>query len=222
MTSKHISGTEQRKLLEEGKDIPEWFSFPEVVRELKQIYRPNYEKGFCLYFVGLSGSGKSVLSSLLNDKLRELLPDRPVTTLDGDIVRKNLSSGLGFSKEDRSKNVKRIGYVASEVVKHRGICLCSNIAPYDEDRLYNRKIISKYGGYIEIFVDTSLEKCEERDCKGLYKLARQGVIKQFTGISDPFEIPSQANITLRNHSVDDLEKNINNIVDYLRSTNYLR
>ena len=139
MTSKHISGTEQRKLLEEGKDIPEWFSFPEVVRELKQIYRPNYERGFCLYFLGLSGSGKSILSSLINDRLRELIPDRPVTTLDGDIVRKNLSSGLGFSKEDRSKNVRRIGFVAGEIVKHRGICLCSNIAPYDDDRLYNRE-----------------------------------------------------------------------------------
>ena len=221
-TTQHISGTEQRKLLVEGKDIPEWFSFPEVVSELKQIYRPNYEKGFCIYFVGLSGSGKSVLASFLNDKLRELLPTRPVTILDGDIVRKNLSSGLGFSKKDRSTNVKRIGYVASEVIKHRGICICSNIAPYKQDRLDNKQLIEKYGGYFEIFVNTPLEKCEERDCKGLYKLARAGTIKEFTGISDPFEEPLNADLTLTNSSISDIEKNISTIIEKLVKTNYIK
>lgn len=217
----HISGTEQRKLLKEGKDIPTWFSFPEVVSELKKEYTSNSKKGFCIYLVGLSGSGKSFIASKLEAKLREYT-DRKVTLLDGDIVRQHLSKGLGFSREDRSTNVQRIGYVASEIVKHGGICVCSNIAPYNSDRLLNRENISKYGGYFEIFVTTQLETCENRDVKGLYKLAREGKIKEFTGISDPFEIPTQCDLALGSYTLNDVEKNTNSIVDLLKEKEYLK
>ena len=220
-TVKHISGTEQRRLLQEGKDIPEWFSFPEVVKELKQVYKPNYQRGFCLYLVGLSGSGKSVLASHLQSKLMSILNTRQITILDGDIVRQHLSKGLGFSREDRSTNVRRIGFVAKEIVKHGGICICSNIAPYDDDRLYNRKEISQHGGYFELYVSTKLETCEHRDCKGLYKLAREGKIKEFTGISDPFETPSQADLVLINETISDIDTNLNQVVNILKKNGYM-
>jgi sulfate adenylyltransferase len=221
MNVKHISGTQQRKLLKEGKDIPEWFSFPEVVKELKQVYKPNNQRGFCIYLIGLSGSGKSVLTSHLNSKLLGIESQRKITILDGDIVRQNLSSGLGFSKEDRSKNVRRIGFVAKEVVKHGGICICSNIAPYQKDREINRQLIENYGGYFEIYINTPLSKCEERDCKGLYKLAREGKIKQFTGISDPFEQPINADLNINNSHPDDIQKNLTLILDLLKKSNYI-
>ena len=220
-TTQHISGTEQRKLLREGKDIPEWFSFPEVVSELKQIYKPNYKKGICFYLIGLSGSGKSMTASVLNDKLRSIYSKKNITVLDGDVIRTHLSKGLGFSREDRSQNVRRIGYVASEIVKHGGIVICSNIAPFDEDRLFNRKLISQHGGYIEVHISTSLSKCEERDCKGLYKLARDGKIPDFTGISSPFEAPTQGDLILESNSVEDLEINVDKIVDYLTENDYI-
>ena len=146
-------------------------------------------------------------------RLAELYPNKEVTILDGDIVRQNLSKGLGFSKEDRSTNVRRIGFVAQQIVRHGGIVLCANIAPYESDRRHNRQIIEKYGKYIEIFVDTPLQQCEKRDVKGLYKLARKGVIKQFTGISDPFEKPLNADIIINssdNASIPDLL----NIIDF--------
>src|SRR5690606_26919569 len=157
-----------------GDTIPEWFTFPNIVQELRKSIVPLKDRGFCVYLVGLSGSGKTTIANTLKSKLSELL-SRPITILDGDIIRKNLSRGLTFSKEDRSINIRRIGYVASEIVKHNGIVICANIAPYQKDRDYNRKIISKYGGYYEVFVNTSLEICEIRDVKGLYKLARKGI-----------------------------------------------
>ena len=149
----------------------------------------------------------------------ELLDARNITILDGDVVRQNLSKGLGFSKEDRSTNVRRIGYVASEIVKHNGIVICSNIAPYDEDRLFNRNLISEHGGYIEVFVNTSLEICEKRDIKGLYKLARKGIIKQFTGISDPFEIPSNCDVEIDGSK--NIQELLNTILKRLRTGNYI-
>lgn len=180
---KFISGTSLRKKLSNGEEVPKWFSFPEEIKILKEYYSL---KGCCIYLYGLSGAGKSTIGKALKEKLEEI-QNKPVTFLDGDIVRQNLSKGLGFSKQDRSTNVRRVGYVASEIVKHGGLVICSNIAPYQDDRSFNRKLIERGGKYIEIFVNTSLEKCEERDVKGLYKLARSGVIKCFTGISDPFE-----------------------------------
>ena len=220
-TCMHISGTEQRRLLRAGEDIPEWFSFKEVVSELKQVYKPNIKKGFCIYLVGLSGSGKSLLASTLNEALNEKLSGRVVSILDGDVIRQNISKGLGFSKNDRSTNVRRIGYVASEIVKHGGVCIAANIAPYDNDRLVNRQLIEESGGYFEIHVDTSLNKCEERDIKGLYKKAREGVIKEFTGISDPFEKPSRADLTLDNSNIEQISKNVNKILDLIKKEGYL-
>lgn len=213
-----ISGTEQRRRLLNNEEIPEWFTYPDVVEELRKTVVPTDKKGFCIYFVGLSGGGKTTLASNLKTKLSELL-NREITILDGDVVRTHLSKGLTFNKEDRSINVRRIGYVASEIVKHKGIVLCSNIAPYNEDRKYNRDMISKYGGYIEIFVDTPIEICEERDIKGLYKLARKGIIKQFTGISDPFERPEDSELILTDHN--DIGKNLDKIINKLKELGYL-
>ena len=176
------------------------------------------KRGLCLYFTGLSGAGKSTIANALYSRLLELVNNRNITVLDGDTVRLNLSKELGFSKKDRSTNVRRIGYVASEIVKHRGICLCANIAPYKDDRDYNRKLINSYGKYIEVFVNTPLQTCENRDVKGLYQLARKNIIKEFTGISDPYEEPDNAEILLEGDG--GIDKSVNIILDYL-STNYL-
>ena len=206
---KTISGTKLREMLDKGEEIPGWFTYPEVAKELKSSNPPLKKRGFTIFFTGLSGSGKSTLANGLMIKLLED-GNRPVTLLDGDIVRTHLSSELGFSKEHRSINVQRIGYVASEVTKNNGIAICAPIAPYEKDRLINRNLISTYGGYIEIFVNTSLKKCEERDSKGLYKLARKGIIKEFTGISDPYEIPKNAEIV-----IDSGEKTPEDLVEEL-------
>lgn len=214
-----ISGTKQREMLRNGEDIPLWFTFPAVVKVLKDCYKPLHEQGFTLYFVGLSGCGKTTIANFVISRLNELT-NREVTYLDGDIVRRNLSKGLGFSKEDRSTNVRRIGFLCSEVTKHNGIAVAANIAPYEEDREYNRKNISSNGNYIEIFVNTSLEECENRDVKGLYKLARQGVIKQFTGISDPFEAPVNPEIILNGE--DSIEKSVDIVINYLTNQGFLK
>ena len=170
-------------------------TFPEV--QYKLLQQQNKKQGICIYFTGLSGSGKSTLAQGLKAKLQEQDQDsRTITLLDGDEVRRNLSSGLGFSKEDRSLNVQRIGYVASLIVKHGGIALCANIAPYSADREANKKRISQFGKYIEVYVKTPLDTCEKRDIKGLYQAAREGKIKQFTGISDPYEVPIHPEITI--------------------------
>ena len=198
---KTLSGTELRKLLDMGKEIPEWFTYKEVAHELKKAYPPLIERGLTVFFTGLSGSGKSTLANGLLVKLKEE-GSRPVTLLDGDIVRTNLSSELGFSKEHRSLNIKRIGFVASEITKNRGIAICAPIAPYENDRMKNRRLISQYGGYFEIYVNTSIKKCEERDVKGLYRLARKGVIKEFTGISDPYEIPKNPDMIINSSGIE--------------------
>jgi len=192
---KNISGTELRTRLAEGRDIPSWFSFPEVVQELRASHPPRGKQGFTVFFTGLSGSGKSTIANVLLVKLLEL-GGRPVTLLDGDIVRKNLSSELGFSREHRDINIRRIGFVASEITKNGGIALCAPIAPYDSIRKENRKLIAQGGGYILVHVATSLEECEKRDTKGLYAKARAGIIKEFTGISDPYEVPDDAELNI--------------------------
>ena len=196
-----ISGTELRRRLDKGLEIPEWFSYPEVVEELRETKPPLNKRGFSIFFTGLSGSGKSTLA---NGLMVKLLEDgrRPVTLLDGDIVRTHLSSELGFSKEHRSINIQRIGYVASEITKNFGIAICAPIAPYQADRLAVRKMISHFGGFIEVFVNTSLEVCERRDVKGLYAKARQGIVKEFTGISDPYEEPQNAEIVINSEGTD--------------------
>ena len=191
----NISGTELRRRLAEGLDIPEWFSFPDVVEELRRTHPPRHRQGFTVFFTGLSGSGKSTIANALMTKLMEV-GGRPVTLLDGDHVRKNLSSELGFSKEHRDLNIKRIGYVASEITKNGGIAICAPIAPYTSTRRTVRDMINPVGGFIEIHVSTALEVCEERDRKGLYALARAGTIKEFTGISDPYETPENAEMVI--------------------------
>ncbi|MBN1240459.1 MAG: bifunctional sulfate adenylyltransferase/adenylylsulfate kinase [Gammaproteobacteria bacterium] len=183
-----LSGTELRRRLQEGVEIPEWFSFPEVVEELRRTHPPRHRQGFTVFFTGLSGSGKSTVANALMVKLMEM-GGRPVTLLDGDVVRKHLSSELGFSKEHRDLNILRIGYVASEITKNGGIAICAPIAPYTATRRQVRDMIEPLGGFIEIHVATPLEVCEERDRKGLYAKARAGIIKGFTGISDPYEEP---------------------------------
>ncbi|MGG7566422.1 bifunctional sulfate adenylyltransferase/adenylylsulfate kinase [Rhodovulum sp. DZ06] len=195
VTVLNISGTELRRRLREGLEIPEWFSFPEVVKELRRTSPPRSKQGFTVFFTGLSGSGKSTIANAIMVKLMEL-GGRPVTLLDGDVVRKHLSSELGFSKEHRDINIKRIGYVASEITKNGGIAICAPIAPYTATRRAVREMIEAYGAFVEVHVATSLEECERRDRKGLYKLAREGKIKEFTGISDPYEAPTAAELVV--------------------------
>ena len=216
-----ISGTELRNILDKGGQIPEWFSYPEVAKELKKSRPPLNKRGLTIFFTGLSGSGKSTIA---NGLLIKLLEDggRPVTLLDGDIVRTHLSSELGFSKEHRSLNVQRIGFVASEITKNGGIAICAPIAPYEYDRKINRELISKVGSFIEVYVNTSLEKCEERDSKGLYKLAREGKIKEFTGISDPYEKPLSPDIVINSDGSKSPEELVENIFLALIKLGYLK
>jgi sulfate adenylyltransferase len=190
-----ISGTELRERLADGREVPEWFTFSEVVKELRRTHPPRHRQGFTVFFTGLSGSGKSTIANVLLVKFLEV-GGRPVTLLDGDIVRKNLSSELGFSKEHRDINIHRIGFVASEITKNGGIAICAPIAPYDSVRQENRAMIEPLGGYILVHVATPLEVCEQRDRKGLYAKARAGIIKEFTGISDPYEPPDDADVLI--------------------------
>ena len=217
-TSLSVSGTELRDMLDKGKTIPEWFSYPEVVEELQQQRPALSKRGFTIFFTGLSGSGKSTLA---NGVLVKLLEDgrRPATLLDGDIVRTHLSSELGFSKEHRSINVRRIGFVASEITKNGGIAICAPIAPYRLDRQFNRKMIDPLGGYVEVFVNTPLEICEQRDVKGLYAKARKGLLKQFTGIDDPYEKPENAEIVI-DSSDENPEVLVNQILDQIHKMGY--
>jgi sulfate adenylyltransferase len=191
----NISGTELRQRLAQGREIPEWFTFPEVAEELRRTHPPRASQGFTVFFTGLSGSGKSTVANSLRVKLLEM-GGRPVSLLDGDVVRKNLSSELGFSKEHRDLNIRRIGYVASEITKNGGIAICAPIAPYDKVRQEVRADVEPGGGFILVHVATPLEVCEQRDRKGLYAKARAGIIKQFTGISDPYEEPADADVVL--------------------------
>ena len=196
-----LSGTELRRRLNEGLEIPDWFSFEEVVTQLRASHPPRANQGFTLLFTGLSGSGKSTIANAVRTRLMEM-GGRPVTLLDGDIVRKNLSSELGFSKEHRDLNVRRIGFVAAEITKNRGIAICAPIAPYAKTRQEVRQDIEAYGAFIEVHVATSLEECERRDRKGLYQLAREGKIKEFTGISDPYEAPEAPELRLKTEGED--------------------
>ena len=191
-----ISGTELRRRLASGGEIPSWFTYPAVVTELRSTHPPRSAQGMTVFFTGLSGSGKSTIANALLVKLLER-GSRPVTLLDGDLVRKHLSSELGFSKEHRDINIRRIGYVASEVTKNGGIALCAPIAPYDQVRKEVRRMIEPLGAFILVFVATPLEVCEARDRKGLYAKARAGILQQFTGISDPYEEPVDATLTIQ-------------------------
>lgn len=194
-TVRSISGTELRRRLREGLEIPEWFTYPEIAGELRRTHPPRNRQGFTVFFTGLSGAGKSTLANALLVKLMEM-GGRPVTLLDGDIVRTHLSSELGFSKEHRDLNVRRIGYVASEITKNGGIAICAPIAPYASTRSQVRGMIEPYGGFIEVHISTPLEVCEARDRKGLYAKARAGLVKGFTGIDDPYETPTDPELSI--------------------------
>jgi sulfate adenylyltransferase len=186
---------EQRRLLVSGKEVPEWFSYPEVIAELRRVYPPRSRQGITILFTGLSGSGKSTLANIIYAKLVEA-GGRPVSLLDGDIVRQNLSSELGFSKAHRDINIRRIGFVASEITKNGGVAICAPIAPYAQTRRAVRELIEQHGAFIEVHVSTSLEVCESRDRKGLYAKARTGIIPEFTGISDPYDVPDRPELRI--------------------------
>jgi len=190
-----LAGTELRQRLNEGRLIPDWFTYSEVIQELRRSFPPRHQQGFTVFFTGLSSAGKSTVANVLLIKLNEI-GGRPVTLFDGDLVRKHLSSELGFSREHRDLNIRRIGYVASEITKNRGIAICAPIAPYDSTRKEVRAMIAPLGGFIMVHLSTPVEVCEERDRKGLYAKARAGIIKEFTGISDPYEEPTDADIII--------------------------
>ena len=214
-----LSGTELRRRLALGTELPSWFTFPGIEAELRMTHPPRLQQGFTVFFTGLSGSGKSTIANALLVKLLEM-GGRRVSVLDGDLVRKHLSSELGFSKEHRDINIRRIGYVASEVTKHGGIAICAPIAPYDSIRREVRQMIEPYGGFILVHVATSLEECERRDRKGLYAKARAGILQQFTGISDPYEEPADASIAILTEGSTP-ERDAEQIIEYLRKEGYL-
>ncbi|WP_368731576.1 bifunctional sulfate adenylyltransferase/adenylylsulfate kinase [Calderihabitans maritimus] len=214
-----LSGTELRRRLREGLPIPDWFSYPEVINELRRAYPPRAEQGFTVFFTGLSGAGKSTIAQILMAKLMED-GHRRVTLLDGDIVRKHLSSELGFSKRDRDLNIKRIGFVASEITKNGGVAICAPIAPYRATRREVREMVSQHGGFIEVYVATPLEVCEARDRKGLYAKARAGLITNFTGIDDPYEPPENAEVVVDTSRIS-AEEAANQILSYLESQGYI-
>jgi sulfate adenylyltransferase len=190
-----LSGTDIRRRIREGRRVPEWATFTGVLEELQKAYPPPNGQGFTIFMTGLSGAGKSTIARILYSKFLEL-GDRPVTLLDGDIVRHNLSSELNFSKEHRDINVRRIGFVASEITKNRGVAICAPIAPYANTRLEIRHTIEAYGGFVEVHVATPLAICEKRDRKGMYAKARAGLIKGFTGIDDPYEEPQAPEVRI--------------------------
>jgi sulfate adenylyltransferase len=190
-----LSGSDIRKRIRTGRRIPEWATFPEVVEELQKAYPPPRRQGVTVFLTGLSGAGKSTIAKIIYARFLEL-GDRPVTLLDGDIVRQNLSSELSFSKEHRDLNVQRIGFVAGEITKNRGIAICAPIAPYTATRSEIRRNIENYGGFIEVHVSTPLEVCEKRDRKGMYAKARAGLIQDFTGVDAPYETPHSPEVRI--------------------------
>lgn len=187
-----ISGTEVRRRLRSGEDIPEWFSYPEVVEVLRAAHPPLHKQGVTIFFTGLSGSGKSTIAKALQARLQEEPNDghfRSFALLDGDEVRLHLSKGLGFSREDRDTNIERIGYVASEITKARGVTIACAIAPFAGARSEARRLVERHGRFVLVHVDTPLEECARRDRKGLYKKSARGELTGLTGVDDPYECP---------------------------------
>lgn len=214
-----LSGTEVRKRLRTGEEIPEWFSFKEVVSILRQAHPPRHKQGFVIFFTGLSGSGKSTIANALREKLMEI-QDRRVAMLDGDHVRKLLSSELTFSKDHRNLNIKRIGYISSMISNTGGIVIACPIAPYKESREYSRHVCSEVGGYCEVYCSTPVSTCEQRDRKGLYLKAKEGKLPHFTGVSDPYEVPEKPEVEFDTTSVS-IEDACNNIISWLDKEGYI-
>lgn len=219
-TSLNISGTELRDALLHEKNIPHWFSFPEIIEELRSSHIPKHKKGFTLFFTGLSGAGKTVLSQAVYATLRNY-GFKNVTVLDSDATRRILAQDLGFSKTDRNVNIQRLGFVAAEITKVGGIAICAAIAPYAEMREENRRLISQYGGYIEVYLETSFSECAKRDTKGLYAKAIRGEITSFTGYNDPYEPPlySEIRIDTANKSI---EESVKLIIDFLTHEGFIK
>ncbi len=214
-----VSGSELRRRLADGREIPSWFTFDNVAEELRKAHPPRHRQGFTVFFTGLSGSGKSTLANVLRIKLLEM-GGRPVTLLDGDIVRKNLSSELGFSKQDRDTNIRRIGFVASEITKNGGIAICAPIAPYEAVRNELEELIDPLGAFVLVHVSTPLEVCEQRDRKGLYAKARAGKIEEFTGISDPYEEPTDPALAVDTTDITP-EEGVQQILLHLEREGYI-
>ena len=214
-----ISGTQVREeFLNAGEKLPEWFTRPEVAQILMDTYPPRHRQGVCGWFTGLSGAGKSTTAEILTVLLLER--GRNITVLDGDVVRTHLSKGLGFSKEDRDTNIRRIGFVAAEIVRHGGIALCAAVSPYRTTRDEVRHMVGA-DHFVEVFVDTPLDVCERRDSKGQYAKARRGEIKGFTGIDDPYEAPDNAEITL-DTVVTSPEENARRVLEHLERQGFVR
>ncbi len=216
----NMTDAELRRRLMHDLRVPEWYAYPEVVAELRRAYPPRHRQGFTVFFTGLSGAGKSTIARALAVKLMEL-GDRRVTLLDGDIVRKHLSSELGFSREHRDINIRRIGFVASEITKNGGVAICAPIAPYRATRRDVRAMIEPWGGFIEVHVSTPIEVCEARDRKGLYAKARAGLIPEFTGVSDPYEVPEMPELAI-DTSQYSVEEAVQKVVLKLEHEGYLR
>ncbi|HMM47210.1 MAG TPA: adenylyl-sulfate kinase [Thiobacillaceae bacterium] len=215
-----LSGAEFQRRMRAGLKVPDWYSFPEVLAEWQRQNPPRERQGFTVFFTGLSGAGKSTLARALAARLMET-GGRSVTLLDGDIVRRHLSSELGFSKAHRDINVRRIGFVASEITKNCGIAICAPIAPYRQTRRGVREMIEAVGGFVEIHVATPIEVCESRDRKGLYAKARAGLIPEFTGVSDPYEIPEQPELSIDTSGVG-IDEAVQQILLKLEREGYLR
>ncbi|WP_296753335.1 adenylyl-sulfate kinase [Thiobacillus sp.] len=215
-----LSGEEFQRRMRAGLKIPDWYSFPEVLVELQRQNPPRERQGFTVFFTGLSGAGKSTLARALTARLMEM-GGRSVTLLDGDIVRRHLSSELGFSKTHRDINVRRIGFVASEITKNRGIAVCAPIAPYRQTRRDVRAMIETVGGFVEIHVATPIETCESRDRKGLYAKARAGLIPEFTGVSDPYEVPEKPELAIDTTGLG-IDEAVQQILLKLEHEGYLR
>ena len=219
VTVADISGTQVRDdYLAKGQLLPEWFTRPETAQILMDVYPPRYKQGVCIWFTGLSGAGKSTISEILTSRLLER--GRQVTLLDGDVVRTHLSKGLGFSRDDRDTNILRIGFVASEIARHGGMVICAAISPYRATRNEVRKIVGEER-FVEVFVDTPIEVCEERDVKGLYARARRGQITGFTGVDDPYEIPVDPELTLKTVGVSPAD-NAHAILRFLEERGFLK
>lgn len=215
-----LSGTDLRRRLAEGREIPGWFTFPDVAEELRRQHPPRHRQGFTLLLTGLSGSGKSTIANILVSRFLEM-GGRPVTLLDGDLVRRHLSSELGFSRKDRDTNIRRVGFVASEISKNGGVSICAPIAPFDAIRKEVRAMASAVGGFALVFADAPLEVCEARDRKGLYAKARAGLIPVFTGISDPYEAPDDAEVVLKTAEVSP-EEAAQQVILHLEKEGYVR
>ena len=214
----NISGTQVRDdYLAKGQLLPEWFTRPETAEILGQMYPPKHQQGFCIWFTGLSGAGKSATSEVLTELLLER--GKQITLLDGDVIRTHLSKGLGFSKEDRDTNILRIGFVASEIVRHNGVVICAAISPYRAARNESRKMVGE-DNFIMVYMDTPIDVCEQRDVKGLYAKARRGELKGFTGVDDPYEQPIDPEITLKGTGATP-EENAHKIIAYLEERGYL-